>query len=108
MERATAATARAFLEALIAAVSYQIHTVLTDNGIQFADPPKNDVGRRIAHERSARAGLAPARMAAIGIALVLGTGVDGLTAASAVAAPKPSIFASADALAPSTLLEGRR
>ena len=67
-----------------------------------------DVRRRIAHERSARAGLAPARMAAVGIALVLGTGVGGLTAASAVAAPKPSIFASADALAPSTLLEGRR
>jgi len=66
-----------------------------------------DVRRRIAHERSARAGLAPARMAAIGIALVLGTGVGGLTAASAVAAPKPSIFASAYALAPSTLLEGR-
>ena len=67
-----------------------------------------DVRRRIAHERSARAGLAPVRIAAVGIALVLGTGVGGLTAASAVAAPKPSIFASADALAPSTLLEGRR
>lgn len=67
-----------------------------------------DVHRRIAHERSARAGLAPARMTAVGIALVLGTGVGGLTAASAIAAPKPSIFATADALAPSTLLEGRR
>lgn len=67
-----------------------------------------DVRRRIAHERSARAGLAPARMAAVGIALVLGTGVGGLTAASAVAAPRSSIFATADALAPSTLLEGRR
>lgn len=66
-----------------------------------------DVHLRIAHERSVRASLAPARMAAVGIALVLGTGVGGLTAASA-AAPKPSIFASADALAPSTLLEGRR
>jgi hypothetical protein len=64
-----------------------------------------DVHRLIAHERSARAGLAPARMAAVGIALVLGTGVGGLTAASA---PKPSIFATADALAPSTLLEGGR
>jgi hypothetical protein len=47
-------------------------------------------------------------MTAVGIALVLGTGVGGLTAASAIAAPKPSIFATADALAPSTLLEGRR
>ena len=67
-----------------------------------------DVHRRIVLERSAKAGLAPVRMAAVGIALVLGTGVGGLTAASAVAAPKPSIFATADALAPSTLLEGRR
>lgn len=67
-----------------------------------------DVRRRISHERSARTGLAPARMAAVGIALVLGTGVGGLTAASAVAATKPSIFATADALAPSSLLEGRR
>lgn len=67
-----------------------------------------EVGRRIAQDRSAIAGLAPARMAAVGMALILGTGVGGLTAASAVAAPRSSIFASADALAPSTLLEGRR
>lgn len=67
-----------------------------------------DVSRRIAQDRSARAGLAPARMTAVGIALVLGTGVGGLTAASAVAAPKHSLFATADALAPSTLLEGGR
>jgi hypothetical protein len=67
-----------------------------------------DVRRLIAHERSARAGLAPARMAAVGIALVLGTGVGGLAAASAVAAPRSSVFATADALAPSTLLEGGR
>jgi len=69
---------------------------------------EHDVRRRITHERSARVGLAPARMAAVGIALVLGTGVGGLTAASAVAAPKSSLFATADALAPSTLLDGRR
>jgi transposase InsO family protein len=30
----------AFLEALIAAVPYKIHTVLTDNGIQFTFPPR--------------------------------------------------------------------
>jgi hypothetical protein len=30
-----------FLEALIAAVPYRLHTVLTDNGIQFADLPCN-------------------------------------------------------------------
>ena len=32
-------TAAAFLEALIEAVPYKIHTVLTDNGIQFGDMP---------------------------------------------------------------------
>ena len=33
-----------FLEALVAAVPYKVHTVLTDNGIQFADLPKNRSG----------------------------------------------------------------
>jgi hypothetical protein len=37
-------TAVRFLEALIAAVPYRLHTVLTDNGIQFADLPKNRDG----------------------------------------------------------------
>ena len=69
---------------------------------------EHDVRRLIAHDRSASAGFAPVRLAAVGIALVLGTGVGGLTAASALAAPRSSIFASADALAPSSLLEGRR
>jgi len=32
--------AKAFLENLIAAVPYKIHTVLTDNGIQFCHPPR--------------------------------------------------------------------
>jgi Integrase core domain len=33
-------SAETFLEALIAAVPYKIHTVLTDNGIQFTFPPR--------------------------------------------------------------------
>jgi len=33
-------SASAFLEALVAAVPYKIHTVLTDNGIQFTFPPR--------------------------------------------------------------------
>ena len=33
-------TASAFLDALVAAVPYRIHTVLTDNGIQFRLPPR--------------------------------------------------------------------
>jgi transposase InsO family protein len=34
-------TAVSFLEDLIEAVPYRLHTVLTDNGIQFADLPRN-------------------------------------------------------------------
>jgi len=43
-DKANMAMATAFLEELIAAVPYVIHTVLTDNGIQFADLPKNRNG----------------------------------------------------------------
>ena len=42
--KATTVTAREFLDELVAAVPYEIHTVLTDNGIQFADLPKNRDG----------------------------------------------------------------
>jgi hypothetical protein len=38
--------ARIFLDHLVAAVPYQIHTVLTDNAIQFADRPRTERGRR--------------------------------------------------------------
>jgi transposase InsO family protein len=38
--KATRTTASAFLVALIKAVPYKIHTVLTDNGIQFTCPPR--------------------------------------------------------------------
>lgn len=37
-EKATTAISRDFLLRLIAAVPYKIHTVLTDNGIQFTTP----------------------------------------------------------------------
>src|SRR5579872_2733509 len=40
-EKAKRQTASDFLKALIKAVPYKIHTVLTDNGIQFAELPKN-------------------------------------------------------------------
>jgi transposase InsO family protein len=43
-DKADRPTAVRFLEALIAAVPYRLHTVLTDNGIQFADLPKNRDG----------------------------------------------------------------
>ncbi len=41
---ATVKTASAFLEALVKAVPYKIHTVLTDNGVQFCDMPKHRSG----------------------------------------------------------------
>ncbi len=44
VDRANTMTAVAFLDALAEAVPYMIHTVLTDNGIQFAGMPKNRNG----------------------------------------------------------------
>ena len=43
-ESATVETATAFLEALLCAVPYRLHTVLTDNGIQFGDLPSRRNG----------------------------------------------------------------
>src|SRR3954467_7051910 len=40
-EKANRVTASAFLVALVKAVPYKIHTVLTDNGIQFRLPPRH-------------------------------------------------------------------
>jgi transposase-like protein len=40
VESANRVTASSFLVALIAAVPYRIHTILTDNGIQFRFPPR--------------------------------------------------------------------
>lgn len=44
VEKANTVTARAFLDALVTAVPYKIEIILTDNGIQFADLPKNRSG----------------------------------------------------------------
>jgi transposase-like protein len=44
VEKANRVTASAFLVALIAAVPYKIHTILTDNGIQFRFPPRHANG----------------------------------------------------------------
>jgi transposase-like protein len=43
-EKANRHTATAFLKALLAVVPYKIHAILTDNGIQFCDLPKNRSG----------------------------------------------------------------
>jgi transposase InsO family protein len=49
VQKANTQTARAFLEALVAAVPYRVEIVLTDNGIQFADLPKNRSGPTAKH-----------------------------------------------------------
>jgi hypothetical protein len=41
VDKADRKTAWEFLEYLLKAVPYRIHTILTDNGIQFADQPRN-------------------------------------------------------------------
>ena len=41
VEQANRKTAWEFLEHLLEAVPYKIHTILTDNGIQFAEQPRN-------------------------------------------------------------------
>ncbi len=43
-EAANVRTAVTFLEALVEAVPYRIHTILTDNGVQFCDMPQNRSG----------------------------------------------------------------
>jgi transposase InsO family protein len=42
--RATTESSKDFLGQLVESVPYKVHTVLTDNGIQFADIPKNRQG----------------------------------------------------------------
>jgi len=41
VDKANRKTAWEFLEQLLEAVPYRIHTILTDNGIQFAEQPRN-------------------------------------------------------------------
>lgn len=51
VEKADRRTAWEFLEHLLETVPYRIHTILTDNGIQFADQPRN---RNTAYSRQMR------------------------------------------------------
>jgi transposase InsO family protein len=50
-ERATRLITKKFLENLIAAVPYKIHTILTDNGIQFAKREGTEEGEIIPFDR---------------------------------------------------------
>ncbi len=51
VEKADRKTAWEFLQYMLEAVPYQVHTVLTDNGIQFAEQPRN---RNTAYSRPMR------------------------------------------------------
>ncbi|PRY77994.1 integrase-like protein [Marivita geojedonensis] len=51
VEKADRKTAWEFLEMLLKVVPYRIHTILTDNGIQFAEQPRN---RNTAYSRPMR------------------------------------------------------
>ena len=44
VEKANTVTARTFFDVLVVAAPYRIEIVLTDNGIQFADLPRNRSG----------------------------------------------------------------
>lgn len=50
-ERATRSVAVAFLKRLIAAVPYRIHTILTDNGIQFANRSRDKYAFKLLFDR---------------------------------------------------------
>lgn len=51
VEKADRKTAWEFLQYMLEAVPYQVHTILTDNGIQFAEQPRN---RNTAYSRPMR------------------------------------------------------
>jgi len=51
VEKADRRTAWEFLQHMLATVPYQVHTILTDNGIQFAEQPRN---RNTAYSRPMR------------------------------------------------------
>ena len=53
-ERATQRVAGAFLRAVIAALPYRVHTVLTDNGVQFTNRPSDRYAFRTQFQRACR------------------------------------------------------
>ncbi len=48
-QAANVRTAAGFLETFVAAIPYRIHTVLTDNGIQFGDAIQHRSGPTVRH-----------------------------------------------------------
>ena len=74
------------------------------------DDLDDEIGRSIADRRihaRTSAALAPVRVAAVGLALVMGIAVGGAVATSVIVASHPyGTFSIAENLAPSTLLEG--
>ena len=69
-----------------------------------------DVQQAIRRQRTGVSGVAmfaPLRAATVAVALMMGITVGGMTAATAMAAPRASVISGGEELAPSTLLEGR-
>ncbi len=91
-------------------MSDELDQLLSQLSAEGLDHPlgrlESDVQRRLAIRRGDARVAGPARFAALALSLVLGTGVGGMTAASAIAGPSVHLFEEADSLAPSTLLEG--
>jgi hypothetical protein len=79
-----------------------------DRGLDGLEADVRRAIRRRRGEVRTTALLAPVRIASIGLALAMGVTAGGLTAAAAMAGPRPTgAFSGATELAPSTLLEGR-
>lgn len=50
VDKADRKTAWEFLQHMLEAVPYQVHTILTDNGIQFAEQPRNRNTNALRHD----------------------------------------------------------
>ena len=91
-------------------MSDELDRLLSQLSAEGSDHPlgqlEGDVQRRLSVRRGEARVAGPARFAALALLLVLGTGVGGMTAASAIAAPTIQLFDEANSLAPSTLLDG--
>ena len=81
----------------------------TDRALDGFDADVSRGSARYRAEARTAASLAPARLASLGLALVVGVAAGGVAAASALSPPKQfNDFAVPPHLAPSTLLDGRR
>ena len=79
----------------------------TDRQLEHFDADVNRGITRWREEARTASALAPVRVASIGLSLAMGVTVGGVSAATAIAAPRhPAVLQMQAELAPSTLLEG--